>query len=336
MSDNTTSNFQWIDNWGPRNQSEQSLAGWAHPGMATTSDGKIITCDSGHSEILIYTQDGDLIESWPGNFTDAHGLCITKSDDGTQDALWIADNGSKRSVENSYEYPPGAENNSGRVFKCDLNGVESLTLPKPEHPDYKTIRYSPTSITVSEISNGGNGDIWVADGYGASLVHRFSKEGNYLDSIDGTNGSGHFDCPHGIIIDWRKSDPELYVADRANGRIQVFDLEGTHIRTFGSDFMTTPSEFALSGSKMIVAELEARLTILDENDQLIQYLFPDDTAANSEGWPNELTESGTAQRPSRLAPKKFNSPHGITVDDIGNIYVAEWLIGGRFTKLGLS
>ena len=100
--------------------------------------------------------------------------------------------------------------------------------------------------------------------------------------------------------------------------------------------MTTPSEFALSGSKMIVAELEARLTILDENDQLIQYLFPDDTAANSEGWPNELTESGTAQRPSRLTPKKFNSPHGITVDDIGNIYVAEWLIGGRFTKLGLS
>jgi hypothetical protein len=337
MSDNTaTGNYKWIDEWGPRDQSEKSLEGWAHPGMATTSDGRIITCDSGHSEILVYSQEGNLIESWPGNFVDAHGLTVSKSDDGTEDALWIADNGSKRLSEYSYEYPPGAENQSGRVFKCALNGVEILTLPKPEHTDYKKSRYSPTSVTVNEVSLGGNGDIWVADGYGASLVHRFSKEGNYLQSIDGTTGSGHFDCPHGIIIDWRKNDPELYVADRANGRIQVFDLQGTHLRTFGNNFMTTPSEFAVSGSKMVVAELEARLTILDEYDQLIQYLFPDDAAAKSEGWPNELASSGISQRPSRLAPKKFNSPHGITVDEKGNIYVAEWLIGGRFTKLGLS
>ena len=337
MSNKVTNNYNWMDDWGHRNQTEQSQTGWAHPGMATTSDGRIITCDSGHSEILIYSQEGDLLESWSGNFTDAHGLTISTSEEGGEDVLWIADNGSKRLAEHSYEYPPGADSQSGRVFRCNLNGTETLSLSQPDHPAYKSSRYSPTSIAINEISKGGNGDIWVADGYGASIVHRFSKDGNYLDSIDGTKGSGQFNCPHGIIIDWRKNNPELYVADRANGRIQVFDLDGNHLRTFGSDFMTTPSEFVLSGTKLIVAELEARLTVLDEGDQPIEYLFPDDSAAGSEGWPNELSDSGISRRPlSRLTPQKFNSPHGITTDEHGNIYVAEWLIGGRFTKLKIT
>ena len=329
-----TPNYDWVENWGEHEQTQKSLSGWAHPGMATTSDGRIVSCDSGSSEILIYSQEGDLIYSWCGDFTDAHGITVVNED--RNDYLWIADNGSKRLPEFSYEYPPGADNKSGIVLKYDLEGNLLLNLGGPKHNDYQQIRYAPTSIAVDEVRFGGSGDIRVADGYGASLVHKFNAQGEYILSIDGSTGSGHFSCPHGIVIDRRKPNPELYVADRANGRVQVFSLDGDYLRTFGEDFFTTPSEFAISGDLMIVAELEARLAILDSDDKLVRYLFPDDLAASSEGWPNEISQSGLIERPSRLGPERFNSPHGITVDESGNIYVAEWLIGGRFTKLVLN
>lgn len=329
-----TPNYDWLENWGGRDQTQKSLSGWAHPGMATTSDGRIVSCDSGSSEILIYSQKGELIHSWSGDFTDAHGITVVN--EGGKDYLWIADNGSKRLPEFSYEYPPGVDNKSGIVHKYDLEGNLLLNLPGPSHNDYQENRYAPTSIAVDELRFGGSGDIWVADGYGASLVHKFNVHGEYILSIDGSGGSGHFSCPHGIVIDRRKLNPELYVADRANGRVQVFSLNGDYLRTFGEDFFTTPSEFAITGDLMVVAELEARLVILDSEDKLVKYLFPDELAAKSEGWPNEISEFGLIKRPSRLGPGRFNSPHGITVDEFGNIYVAEWLIGGRFTKLVLN
>ncbi|HAE34071.1 MAG: hypothetical protein FI713_03690 [SAR202 cluster bacterium] len=97
-------------------------------------------------------------------------------------------------------------------------------------------RISETSVAVDEIAQGGSRDIWVSVGYGANLVHRYSRDGGYNFTIDGSHGAGHFNCPHGIFIDRRRDLPELYVADRANSRIQVFDLEGRLIWSFGSDF----------------------------------------------------------------------------------------------------
>ena len=117
----------------------------------------------------------------------------------------------------------------------------------------------------------------------------------------------------------------MYIADRGNRRIQVYDLEGNFKRACGSEFLTSPSAFAAAGDLLIVAELRARLALLNLADNLIGYLGDNTSVAEVEGWPNV---------PSHLVePGKFNSPHGIATDERGNIYVAEWLIGGRFTKL---
>ncbi len=78
---------------------------------------------------------------------------------------------------------------------------------------------------------------------------------------------------------------------------------------------------------MIVIELRgSRVTILDKDDNLLGYLGENSGAFKMlEGWPNVPHEI--------LEPGKFNSPHGIAVDPDGNIYIAEWLIGGRINKL---
>ncbi len=89
--------------------------------------------------------------------------------------------------------------------------------------------------------------------------------------------------------------------------------------------MRLPSAFAVDGESLIVAELHAGLVILDIDDNLVCRLGENAEVWDVEGWPNvpkEMIETG-----------KFNSPHGVATDSDGNIYVAEWLIGGRTTKL---
>ncbi len=51
------------------------------------------------------------------------------------------------------------------------------------------------------------------------------------------------------------------------------------------------------------------------------------------GWPNAKNAAGEVVRPPSLTAGKFNSPHGLAADLEGNLYVAEWLIGGRYTQL---
>ena len=136
-----------------------------------------------------------------------------------------------------------------------------------------------------------------------------------------------------VLIDTRKSEPELYVADRGNGRVQVYDPEGNWKREFGSDFLTSPSGFATHGDLLVIAELKARLTICNGQDELVVYLGANGAVADVDGWPNNKNEKGESVRTSLLEEGKFNSPHGMAVDADGNILVAEWLIGGRFIKL---
>ena len=84
---------------------------------------------------------------------------------------------------------------------------------------------------------------------------------------------------------------------------------------------------------VIVGELNARLTLVGPNDELVGYLGDNTPVSEEPAWPNEPDENDIPRRTSSLQAGLFNSPHGITSDDIGNIYVTEWLIGGRYTKL---
>ena len=86
----------------------------------------------------------------------------------------------------------------------------------------------PTDVEV-----GPYGSIYVTDGYGNNRAVRFDKDGNY-DFAWETKGTadGEFDTSHGIAVD---GDVRVYVADRRDARVQVFDLGGAFLAKWKSD-----------------------------------------------------------------------------------------------------
>jgi len=322
--------YEWGENWARIPDSESARDGWAHPGMAITQTNEIVISHPGEPLLLFFGLSGDLRRVIAAPVTEGHGITVAR--EGTAELIWIADPGTKRYRQT--DYGPTATAPAGQVVKLTLAGEVALTLCRPEHDIYRSGKYSPTSVAVFDESLGGNGDVWVADGYGQSFVHHYDRVGNYLGGIDGRSGTaGAFACPHGVYIDVRECDPELYVADRSNHRVQVFDLEGEFKRSFGSDYLVSPSAFARQGDNLIVGELHARLTVLDRDDRLVCYLGRNDSVCLADGWPNAKDASGVPTRTPRIEAGKFNSPHGLAVDREGSIYVAEWLIGGRTVKL---
>jgi len=134
-----------------------------------------------------------------------------------------------------------------------------------------------------------------------------------------------------VFIDRRKAEPELYVADRGNHRIQVYGLDGTFRRVIGEDFLTSPSAFAVTGDTLVVSELYAAVALLDADDNLIATVGADPAATERPGWPNAAADGKVDRAPVHACA--FNSPHGIAADPSGAIYVSEWLVGGRLIKL---
>ena len=283
----------------------------------------------GDPTVLIFDADGNLLTSWDSGVLEGHGMTVAK--EGDAEYLWIADNGVKNVKETGYTWQP--EGKKGQVVKMTLDGRRVAGLDQPDLPVYRDRMFAPTSVIVNEERHGGNGDVWVADGYGTSYVHRYDKAGDYVSSINGEEGSaGPFKTPHSVFIDRRKPEPELYISDRSNKRVQVYDLEGNFKRAFGDGFLNSPSGFVTFGEFMVVAELRARLAVLDIHDGFVCELGENAQVCDVEGWPNNESDGQTVPT-QLLEPGKFNSPHGMAIDAHDNLYVAEWLIGGRFTKL---
>jgi hypothetical protein len=322
--------WEWIGDFAEIPESEAAARGWAHHDIALSPSGTLLTFHPGLPLVLELDTDGTLLGSWEAPLSEAHG--ITVASDGAQPCLWFADNGRKRNPDDRYEYRWGPK--AGHTIKTDLDGQVLAEFGAPALPAYADDAiYSPTKIAVHEPAIGGTGDVWTADGYGQNLIHRYSSDGSYVLTIDGTEGAGAFKTPHAIHIDTRGAGPELYVADRASGRVQVFDLDGDFKRSFGDEHFITPAAFAPLGEHLVVAQLNARVTILDGADQLVGHLGDNHEVASEPGWPNMPDAAGVPSRTDRLHEGLFNSPHGVATDEAGNIYVSEWLIGGRYTKL---
>ena len=341
--------YDMTSGWADLSAVPKADSSWAHHGLVITGSGELIGFHAG--QLVAFDKNGHVLRVVRPGLTEGHGITLVR--EGDEEYLWITDPGFvfEYSADDGDEawaplFGKGINCNTRepRVVKMTLDGEIRSELPIPPMDPKLSPgimgQYCPCSSAVDEERFGGNGDVWVADGYGSSLVHRFDKHGSHLSTLTGEEGGGRFVCPHAVFIDRRgHKAPELYVADRENKRVQVYDLQGRYLRTFGETFLSSPSGFAQWGDVLVVAELYARLAVLDADDNLVGYIGADPNAKQGQGWPerpgwpNALADDGHVEAHHLPQTDRFNSPHSVAVDADGNLYVSEWLIGGRYSKL---
>jgi len=171
---------------------------------------------SGVAPVLKFDQSGTLVKSFgAGMFVRPHGIHVDR--DGN---VWVADG------EGPDGKDPRRDGKGHQVFKFTPDGKVLMTLGKAgvagDGPDTFNM---PSAVLVAP-----SGDIFVADGHGGNSnarVLKFSKDGKLIKTW-GKKGTarGEFDTPHGLAMDSRG---RLFVADRGNNRIQIFDQNGAFL-----------------------------------------------------------------------------------------------------------
>jgi sugar lactone lactonase YvrE len=171
------------------------------------------TCDGSRlPPILAFDRSGRLLKAFgEGTLLFPHGFHIDR--DGN---IWVTDGQGKEGIGH-------------QVLKFSRDGKLLLALGKAGVPgDGPDTFNQPSDVVVA-----ANGDIFVADGHGGNSnarVVKFSKDGSFIKAW-GKKGSapGEFDTPHTIALDSRG---RLFVGDRNNNRIQIFDQEGRFLEAW--------------------------------------------------------------------------------------------------------
>jgi DNA-binding beta-propeller fold protein YncE len=291
--------YAWSSGWGASPEGEY---GNTHGCVAVDSAGRIWFNTDTEKALVVLNRDGSLHKSFGKEFAGGlHGMTIRT--EGKEEFVYLAHTGRQEVIK--------ATTDGEVVWKIGIP-TESGHYPDPS-------RYRPTDVSVAP-----DGSVFVADGYGSSWVHKFDSEGKYLLSIGGPGKEpGKFQTPHGIYVDDRGEETVLLVADRQNGRLQVFDLDGNFKRVVDG-MLRLPCNVVPNGKDLIIPDLKGRVTVLNEKYELICQLGdnPD---------PSLRAKHGAAR--AEWKDGLFTAPHGAAADKEGNIYVVDWNFLGRISRL---
>ena len=274
--------------------------GWSFidvAGVAVDSHDNVYVLNRSEHPVIVFDRDGNFLRSWgEGAFSDrTHGIYV-----GPDDSVYCVDDG----LHTVRKFTP-----EGKLLLT--LGTENDPAPKWAGKPFNR----PTHVAVSPIT----GNLYVSDGYGNSRVHIFAPDGRPLHSW-GEPGidAGQFIRPHNVAID---KEDLVYVADRENHRIQVFDAKGNYLTMWNN--IHRPDGICLDGEGYLyVGELNGMQGV-DDAPGLGHRV----SIYNLKG---ELqTRFGDPEEGE--GPGQFIAPHGVGVDSRGDVYVGDvaYTIRGR-------
>ncbi|WP_435140725.1 peptidyl-alpha-hydroxyglycine alpha-amidating lyase family protein [Pseudopelagicola sp. nBUS_19] len=280
--------YEPIPNWG-RLQPEVPLGDVA--GIAVDDKDRVYLFNRSETPVVVLSQDGDLLATWgQGIFTNPHGASI-----GPDQCIYLTDN---------FDHTVRKFTLEGRLLlEIGTSGISSGFMSgKPF-----------CKCTHSAVSPSG--DIYVSDGYQNACIHKFDPNGQLLKSWGSSGaGPGEFNLPHNICCD---DDGWVYVADRENSRVQIFDAEGRFETQINN--MHRPSGLAITSGNCpncIVGELASYLEVNRDFPNLGPFVSVLDQQS-------QMLSRLDAGRGPGLSPGQFISPHSIAYDRKGDLYVGD-------------
>lgn len=288
--------YEVIENWG------RLPDGWTFKEVAAVGVDKhdnVYCFTRGDHPVIVFDKNGNFQRSWgEGTFKRAHGVTIAPDD-----SIFLTDDGDHT------------------VRKCTFEGKVLMTLGIPGKP--AAYQGGEPFNRCTHVAFSPKGEIYVSDGYGNSRVHKYSPDGKLLLSW-GESGSdpGQFNIVHNICTD---REGWVYVADRENNRVQVFDGNGKYETQWNN--MHRPCALYMDTTKndpiCYVGELGPGLGVNMEAPNLGNRVDIYDK------YGKRLARLGDIRAGEQ--PGQFIAPHGIALGSNGDIFVAEvsWTIMGQ-------
>jgi DNA-binding beta-propeller fold protein YncE len=242
--------------------------------LMVDGEGRVHVAQRGTEQpVLVFDRNGTLLGAWgEGELAEPH--YITVANDG---AILVADR------------------DAHQVLRFDRNGKLVQALGRRHWPSLNAPFNHPTAAAQAP-----DGEIYVADGYGNSNVHRFAADGTLIRTWGGAgSGAGAFTTPHAVAIDRRG---RVLVGDRENNRVQLFDHEGDFVGEWG-DFYHPMQIWIDDRDLVFVTDQIPRISLLTLDGELV----------------------GRCRG-------AINGAHGLSGDAEGNLYLAE-LPPQEITKL---
>jgi hypothetical protein len=275
---------------------------WGHvPGVAVDSKDQVWVYTRAKPPVQIYTSSGKFVRAWGDEeIKTAHHIKFDR-----QGNVWLADIGHHVVMQFTPE---------GKVLK---------TLGTKGQPGCdETHLNQPTDMAI-----GPTGEVFVSDGYGNNRIVHFDANGKYVNAWGklGT-GPGEFSLPHAIAID---SSGRLYVADRNNVRVQVFDTKGKFLSewrdviTPWGFWVTKSDEIWVCGSSPMQWRSSDEVLGCPPKDQV--FMRFDSTGKMLQLWTVPKATDGAEQ------PGECNWVHCVAFDSQGNLYAGD-IIGKRAQK----
>ena len=279
--------YQLVNDWA------KLPKGWVFndvAAVAVDSADRVYAFNRSEHPVMVFDPDGSLVDSWgDGIFSRPHGIHV-----GQDDSVYCVDVG----------------DHSVRKFTRDGKLLLTIGIPGKPAPFMSGFPF----CRCTDVATTPAGDLYISDGYYNARVHKYSPDGKLRFSW-GEPGTlpGQFNNPHNVTLD---DDGWVYVADKENHRVQVFDPNGKYETQWGNMHRVCGLErhdgpeplFYIAevgtpmGTNRHTPNIGPRVSILSKTGEVLVQL---------------------GNLPAGDAPDRFISPHSVAIDSRGDVYLGE-------------